>query len=140
MRAINDIIIHCAYTKPSMDIGVAEIRAWHLDRGWRDIGYTYVIRRNGLVEKGRDLDNDGDVDEEIGAHALGHNAHSLGICLVGGMSDEGVPDSNFTLNQLVSLKNLVETLQDRYPDTELHGHRDYSSKACPCFDANALFG
>jgi N-acetylmuramoyl-L-alanine amidase len=108
-----------------MDIGVAEIRQWHLDRGWLDIGYTYVIRRNGSVEKGRDLDNDGDVDEEIGAHALGHNSHSLGICLVGGMSEEGVPDSNFTLNQLVSLKNLIENLRDLYPDTELHGHRYY---------------
>ena len=41
------LIIHCAATKPSMDIGLTEIRKWHLDRGWRDVGYHYIIRRNG---------------------------------------------------------------------------------------------
>lgn len=136
---VKDIIIHCAYTKPSMDIGVAEIRQWHLDRGWVDIGYQYVIRRNGRVEKGRDLDGDGNVDEETGAHTLGHNKDSIGICLVGGMNAEGKPDSNFTFAQFVSLRNLVDNLMVVHNYPSLHGHRDYANKECPCFDVHEFF-
>ena len=135
---VNDIIVHCAYTKPSMDIGVAEIRQWHLDRGWADIGYQYVIRRDGMIEKGRDLDKDGNVDEETGAHTLGHNVGSIGICLVGGMDEEGKPDCNFTWMQYRTLKNLIENLQTRYPNTPVHGHRDYANKECPCFDVHTF--
>lgn len=62
MRIIDTIIVHCSATKPSMDIGVEAIRQWHMNKGWSDIGYHYVIRRNGVVELGRDLDKDGDVD------------------------------------------------------------------------------
>jgi len=87
MRIIDTVIVHCSATKPSMDIGVDVIRQWHMNKGWSDIGYHYVIRRNGAVELGRDLDKDGDVDEEIGAHAYGHNATSIGICLIGGVDD-----------------------------------------------------
>jgi N-acetylmuramoyl-L-alanine amidase len=93
MRLIDTIIGHCSFTPPKMDIGAAEIRGWHVDEnGWLDIGYAYVIRRNGIIELGRDLDNDGDVDEEIGAHARGFNAHSIGICVVGGMDEYGLSD------------------------------------------------
>ena len=138
MRDINDIIVHCAYTKPSMDVGADEIRQWHLDRGWSDIGYNYVIRRNGLIENGRDLDKDGNVDEEVGAHTLGHNKGSIGICLVGGMNEDGKPDFNFTWTQLQSLRNLVQNLRTLY-NCPVHGHRDYSDKPCPCFDVHSFF-
>lgn len=105
MRTIDSIIIHCAYTPPGMDIGATEIRRWHVEeRGWKDIGYHYVVRRDGDVEPGRDLDGDGDVVEEVGAHAAGHNAHSIGICLVGGRAeDDQAPDCNFTPAQWSSL-------------------------------------
>ena len=79
MREINTFIIHCSDTYPDMDIGVEEIRRWHKERGWSDIGYHYVIRRNGKIEEGR---NDG----IVGAHAKGMNENSLGICMVGGKS------------------------------------------------------
>lgn len=137
MRGIEKIIIHCADTYASMDVGANEIRQWHLDRGWSDIGYHYVIRRNGVIETGRDLDDDGDVDEHVGAHALGHNAHSLGICLVGGKGNDGQPDCNFTLAQWESLGKLVSDLEARYPGADVIGHRDVSDKACPTFNAGA---
>lgn len=138
MREINQVIVHCAYTKPTQDIGATEIRRWHKDRGWLDIGYHYVIRRNGLIENGRDLDNDGDIHEEVGAHTLGHNRGSIGICLVGGKHKDGTPDSNFTFKQLSALKSLVENLKMIYPKINLHGHRDFSPKQCPCFDVHEL--
>lgn len=133
------IIIHCSYTKPDMDIGVEEIRSWHKARGWADIGYQYVIRRNGEIEKGRDLDGDGDVDEEIGAHTLGHNKGSIGICLVGGKGRNRKVDSNFTFNQLVALHGLVVSLIEKHGPLTLHGHRDYANKECPCFDVHEFF-
>ncbi len=133
MRHIDKIVVHCAATRPSMDIGVEEIRQWHTEgNGWSDIGYHYVIRRNGLVEDGRD-------ESSAGAHAKGHNASSLGICLVGGMSEDMArSDANFTLAQYISLAQLVHQLKERYDITSVKGHRDLSTKACPSFDVAAL--
>ena len=71
------IVVHCSATKPSMDIGVKEIRDWHVNgNGWSDIGYAYVIRRNGALELGRDLDRDGNVDEETGANTTSLDVQS----------------------------------------------------------------
>jgi N-acetyl-anhydromuramyl-L-alanine amidase AmpD len=128
MRTISQIIIHCAYTTPSMDVGVNEITRWHVqDRGFSDIGYHFVIRRDGTIETGRDVN-------EPGAHAKGHNANSLGVCLVGGMSADGKPDSNYTREQWDALRALVEALVDMHGVKEVVGHRDVSNKPCPCFD------
>lgn len=124
------IVIHCSATKPAMDIGANEIRRWHKDRGWRDIGYHTVIRRDGTVEGGRPLDT-------VGAHAKGHNDRSVGICLVGGLDDAGKPDCNFTAAQWSALEGEVRDLLDSYPGAQVLGHRDLSDKACPCFDASA---
>lgn len=135
MRTINKIIIHAAYTPPGQDIGVAEIRRWHVEgNGWSDIGYHYVIRRNGVVEEGRPL-------EQAGAHVAGHNHDSIGICLVGGeLAGAGpqTPDCNYTAAQWAALEALVGYFAKRFPDAVIRGHRDYdSSKACPCFDVEA---
>lgn len=139
MRSRTDFIfIHCSYTKPNMNVDAATIKEWHLRRGWRDIGYNYVIKRDGTVQGGRDTDEDGDYMEEVGAHVRGYNSISLGVCLVGGMDWEGKPDFNFTRQQMASLEKLVEQLKKEYPSAEVIGHRDKDSgKACPCFDAAA---
>jgi len=139
MRLINKIIIHCAATKPSMDIGAKEIDEWHRERGWAAIGYTNVIRRDGTIEKGRDLDNDGDVDEEVGAHAKGFNANSIGVCLVGGMAEDGSDDCNFTMRQYLALSVWIMEKQNLYPHAEVLGHRDLPNvdKTCPMFDVRA---
>lgn len=134
MRKINMIIVHCSATKPSQDIGTAEIRKFHVEKnGWEDIGYHFVIRRNGQIENGRTV-------EKIGAHCKGHNADSIGICLVGGIDKNGKPENNFTQNQFNSLRSLTAKLQAQFPDIQsIHGHNEFASKACPCFDVKKFF-
>lgn len=130
MRAIDKIVIHCAATKPDQDVGVFEIRRWHKARGWRDVGYHYVIRLDGAIEVGRD-------ENDVGAHASGYNSTSIGVCVVGGLSKWGEPKENFmNAAQKGSLKRLVRGLTERYPTAEVLGHRDLPDvkKACPCFD------
>jgi hypothetical protein len=88
MRDIDQLVVHCAATRPDQDIGVAEIDAEHRAQGWDCIGYHYVIRRSGILEKGRP-------DSQVGAHVKGHNAFSLGICLVGGVDAHDVAEKQF---------------------------------------------
>lgn len=123
------IAIHCAATPPSMDIGVPEIRNWHLAKGWRDIGYHYVIRRTGEVEVGRNL-------REPGAHVQGFNNVSVGICLVGGVDEDNEPEQNFTARQYDALLGLALQLKNTWPEAAVWGHRDFPNvdKACPSFD------
>lgn len=125
------IAIHCAATKPTQDIGAKEIRQWHLDKGWADIGYHFVIRRNGRIETGRQP------LESIGAHVAGYNSVSVGICLIGGVDENMKPENNFTPAQFNSLRTLVRDMVKRYPGAKVQGHRDFPNvaKACPSFDA-----
>ena len=124
------IVVHCAATRPSMDVGVREIRQWHKQRGFFDIGYHFVIRRNGVIEDGRQQD-------QIGAPVEGHNSVSVGVCLVGGVP-EGNPngfEANFTEAQMVSLKALLGKLRKDYPNAAVVGHHDLNpGKACPSFN------
>lgn len=124
------IIIHCADTYARMDIGAAEIDRWHRQRGWLKIGYHFVIRHNGVVEKGRDL-------LEPGAHAQGYNDRSIGICMVGGLGDDNKPEANFTPEQWSTLASLVKEMQAKFPAARVIGHREVSAKACPSFDVQA---
>lgn len=122
-----------------MDIGAKEIRKWHTDappagRGWADIGYHFVIRRNGVVEDGRDLDGDGDIFEEVGAHTVGYNQNSIGICMVGGLGSTGQPENNFTPEQWKALKTLLRELRVKFKMATIHGHNEFAAKACPSFD------
>jgi len=130
-KKTDSIIIHCAATKASMDIGYKEIRKWHVeDNGWDDVGYHFIIRRNGQLEKARP-------EGYSGAHAPSHNSRSIGICLVGGMADDGGPENNFTLEQFLTLKDLVNMIMDKYSDiTEVLGHCDVQENKpnCPGFN------
>lgn len=145
MRPINKIVVHCSATKPDRNIGEAEITEWHKEKGWSDIGYHYVIRRNGLRENGRPL-------EIAGAHVAGHNTGSIGICMVGGIDKDGKAECNFTFRQFQSLEILLRELLGRFPNAEVLGHRDLSPdkdgdgsieqsewlKECPTFDAKVF--
>ena len=86
MRTITLIIIHCSAVKPWQQSGVREIDRWHRAKGWKSCGYHYVVRRDGTVEVGRPV-------EEVGAHCLNRNRHSIGICYEGGLDAEGRPAS-----------------------------------------------
>lgn len=130
LKSVDWIIVHCAATPATMDVGVEEIRAWHLERGWADVGYHYVIRRNGIIEKGRP-------ETRPGAHVRGINHVSLGICLVGGAAkDTKTAENNFTRKQMNSLRDLIEELESRHPNAPVIGHRDVPNvhKACPSFE------
>lgn len=135
-RKVDKLITHCSDTYARMNISVDEIRRWHVqERGWSDIGYHFVIRRDGTVQTGRDIDHDGDIFEEIGAHTEGYNKNSIGICLVGGKGDDGKPENNFTEKQFRSLETLLRVIKADYPRATIHGHREFNSaKACPSFD------
>jgi len=126
-REIDLIVVHCADTYKRMLVGAKEITRWHLDRGWSDCGYHYIINRFGWIEEGRPLD-------KIGAHCRGYNKNSIGICLVGGRSDEDTPEDNFTKQQKKALAALLINLQAEHPNTEIKGHNELSSKTCPNFD------
>lgn len=134
VRDINKIVVHCSATEPSMDIGAFEIDLWHRKRGWDMIGYHAVIRRDGTLERGRK-------PRHIGAHAKGHNKDSLGVCLVGGVDEDGQPENNFTVEQFNTLREWIDEVCDWYGDLTVVGHRDLQGAKtnCPCFDAGEWF-
>lgn len=141
MKTVRKLVVHCSATRATADIGVSDIRLWHRRQGWRDVGYHYVIRRDGTVEKGRP-------DNEPGAHVKGHNHDSLGICLAGGIAANGKAENNFTPAQFDALEKLLDRLSAEHPGADIMGHRDLSPdknrdgkitpnewlKECPCFD------
>jgi N-acetylmuramoyl-L-alanine amidase len=125
-RAVKKHIIHCSDTPDTLDIGAAEIRGWHTAKppkgnGWSDIGYHFVIRRDGTVEGGRPL-------ARIGAHCAGHNADSVGTCLVGRRA--------FTEKQFAALRMIHDGLCQQFPGLSFYGHRDLDrhGKTCPNFE------
>lgn len=141
MRTITKIVIHCSATREGQAVTVKDIARWHKDRGYREIGYHYVVYLDGSIHKGRD-------EEKIGAHVLGHNTDSVGICYVGGLDKFGKSKDTRTDEQKKSLIKLIGELKERYPRASLLGHRDLSPdingdgkidkwewlKDCPCFD------
>lgn len=129
MRTIKEIIIHCSATAEGKDFTVEDIRRWHVKgNGWKDIGYHYVIYRDGSIHLGRKL-------EQEGAHCLHHNTNSIGICYIGGCAADGkTAKDTRTPEQKRALLSLVKELKYQYPDATIHGHREFDKKACPSFD------
>ena len=128
MRNINKIIIHCTATHEGQSVTAKQVDSWHKKRGWSGIGYHYLIGLDGTIEEGRPL-------EQIGAHTKGQNRNSIGVCYVGGLDKEGNPKDTRTEQQQDALINLITDLKERFPGATVHGHREFSAKACPCFDA-----
>ena len=130
-RKTDFIAVHCSATRPSMDVGVVDIRKWHRAQGWEDIGYHWVIRRNGKLEKGR-------AENLVGSHVRGFNAVSIGVCLVGGVAQDDFTkaENNFTPAQFATLRELLANLKGRFPQAVIQGHRDFPkvAKDCPSFD------
>ena len=128
-RDVNYIAVHASATPPSMDIGVEEIRRWHKDRGWSDVGYHIVVRRDGNIEYGRNFSTPG-------AHVKGYNRQSIGVCLVGGIDSEGNSEDNFTGAQFNALRDILIALLILFPQARVRGHRDFPNvhKDCPVMD------
>lgn len=137
-RTINELIVHCSATPEGQNYTVEDIRKWHKAQGWSDIGYHYVVYRDGTVHNGRDVDL-------VGAHCNkgGHNQHSIGICYIGGVENKkGVSASmqkakdTRTEEQKAALLSLLIDLKKLYPQAQIWGHHDFDSgKDCPSFDA-----
>ena len=128
-RTIKELIVHCSATPEGKDYSVDTIRQWHLQRGFSDIGYHYVIYRDGSIHIGRD-------ESIIGAHCTGHNTNSIGVCYIGGCASDGkTPKDTRTLQQKESLLSLLKTLKVKYPNAKIYPHYKFAAKACPSFNA-----
>lgn len=138
MRKIDEIIVHCTATRAdwwatrTSNQKVAEVRKWHTSppNNWKDIGYHFLIDRDGTVVAGRPV-------EEVGAHVQGHNATTIGVSLFGGHGSNATDsfDDHFTLEQDLALRHLIEVLREKYPSIKkVSGHNEYARKACPGFN------
>ena len=146
MRDINLIVVHCSASKEGQDLDVHDMDRIHKRRGWSGVGYNYVIKLDGEIQKGRDL-------EKIPAHVRGFNRNSIGVCYIGGVDQNNKPKDTRTEKQKDSLLFLLMELKQRFPMAEIVGHRDLSpdlngdgeitrnewTKACPCFDAKTEY-
>ena len=128
MKNITEIIVHCTATPGGRNVTVSDIDRWHRERGFRCIGYHYLVKLDGGGSAGRS-------ENESGAHCLGHNTCSIGVVYAGGIGADGNPADTRTDAQKRSLRQLLVTLKARYPAARIYGHCDFAAKACPCFDA-----
>ena len=128
MRTVTLLIIHCSAVRPGQRSSAQDINLWHRARGWKSIGYHFIVRRDGSIETGRRL-------EEVGAHCTWHNRHSIGICYEGGLNAKGLPADTRTPTQKQALRQLLEQLHEQFPKALIVGHHDLNPmKSCPCFD------
>ena len=127
MRHIERIIIHCSATPEGRNHTVEDIRKWHLQAGYNDIGYHFVIYLDGTVKEGRNINL-------VGAHTSGKNTGSIGICYIGGCDKNMKPKDTRTDAQKKALYELCKTLIEKYNIKYVNGHNEFASKACPSFD------
>lgn len=134
MRNIDKLIIHCSATRECDDsVNASVIDRWHKDRGWKGCGYHFIVLIDGTIETGRMID-------KVGAHVKGMNKSSIGICYIGGLERDGkTPKDTRTPQQKESLLLLIKTLNKIYPEATLHGHNEFSNKACPSFDVQSQY-
>lgn len=127
---ITHIVVHYSATYPDQNLTIADIDRLHRERGFSMVGYHYFIRRNGMIEKGRD-------ESVIGAHVGGQNTGKIGICCAGGIERATGPNvgvDNRTPEQIKSQIKLIKDLLIRYPNAKVVGHRDLAPTQCPGFD------
>ena len=125
---IHTIVIHYSATYPDQDITRDTVDKWHRERGFREIGYHWFIRRDGTLEEGRP-------EGSLGAHVRGHNSGTIGICWAGGLERASGPNTgvwNITDAQEDALVRLITDIQKRWPDAKrVIGHKDLVPTECP---------
>lgn len=132
MREINRIILHCTATVEGLEFKASTIDLWHKKRGWSEIGYHYVLYADGTIATGRDI-------RKKGAHVKGHNYDSVGVAYVGGLDKNKTPKDTMTMPQEMAFLHLVNSLRVVFGDMSVHGHNEFSSKACPSFDVQEKY-
>ena len=132
MRKIDMIVIHCSASRCDRDFPFESLDRYHRSLGWKGCGYHYYVTRDGRLHTGRR-------EQEVGAHAAGFNAHSIGVCYEGGLNPKGLPADTRTESQKRTMAQVVSDLLTRYPTAQVLGHRDLPGvrKDCPCYDVRA---
>lgn len=130
MKEVRYIVVHCTATPLSQRVSVSKLDSWHKAKGWDGIGYHWYIDRDGHIFPGRS-------ETQAGAHVLGFNNHSIGVCYEGGINEKGQDDDTRTEKQKIALLFVLKDLKKSYPNAIILGHRDFPNvhKSCPCFDA-----
>jgi N-acetylmuramoyl-L-alanine amidase len=132
LKQVNRIIIHCSATREGAKFDVEDIDRWHRAKGWAGCGYHIVIPLDGIMQSGR-------AAHLVGAHTYGKNKDSIGICIIGGLDKDGKPKDTRTQEQKEALIRVVTSLKYLYPNATVHGHNEFSNKACPSFDVSKEF-
>ena len=133
LGTVTKIIVHYSATHVSRRVTVDKVRNAHLDRGCKDIGYHWVVDRDGVVWEGRP-------ESLQGAHCREYNRESIGVCWLGGLDGSGSPVGNITKAQKRSMEALLLQLHRRYPDAMLYGHCDLENTVCPMLDVRKMWG
>ncbi len=139
MRTINTIFIHCTASRQTATTN--DILNEFRQKGWKSPGYHYLVRPDGKVDSLLDI-------RKPSNGVAGHNAHSINIAYIGGLSAEGKPADNRTIEQKAAIVHLLLQLRELFPKARIMGHRDiwgaYDPKAwrkqCPCFNATREYG
>ena len=146
MQGVYDhLIVHASATPPSMDVGASWIDREHRRRGFSMNGYHIVITRSGERQwhgTGHRTRPIGKAGAHVGGCGAGWNQRCLGVCLIGGVKEDGrTPEQNFTDAQYAELWAVIQEAVDAFgiPEDNVMGHRDLikitkaAPKACPCF-------
>ena len=115
-KTTNIIVLHHA---AASTCDVRTIHEWHLRRGFSGIGYHFLVRKNGTIERGR-------AENFVGAHVAGHNRGSIGICFEGNFETETMGEA-----QKNAGAELVEYLKKKYSINTVVRHKDLAATACP---------
>jgi hypothetical protein len=135
MRDIHTLVWHYTATPAGREVSVDEIRQWHRQRGFRDVGYHKVVHLDGSVSEGRP-------ESQVGAHVGGRNTGTLGYCYVGGLPKTGGNKGRDTRTpaQKATMERLTREAIARYGLTDVCGHRDLAATQCPAFDVRREYG
>lgn len=140
---IDSIVIHCSATPEGKDVTLEDIDAMHKAKGWKMVGYNYVIELDGTIREGRPISMAGAHCNTSGTSGRPYNYHSIGICYIGGIEatkdsrgriiaklnsrGRAIPKDTRTDAQKIALHKLVWELFAKYENiTDILGHRDAS--------------
>ena len=134
LKEVKYLVVHCTATPLSQRVSVEDIDRWHKAKGWSGIGYHWYVDRDGHIFPGRS-------EREAGAHVIGYNHCSIGICYEGGLDEQGNSADTRTPSQKAALLFIIKDLKQSYPNAIVLGHRDFPGvhKDCPCFDAKTEY-
>lgn len=134
-KATNAIVLHDSHTPPSVISGEDHLTIQGRIKGLLSVGYHFIIDRDGQVQECRP-------HATMGSHCPGRNHDTIGVCLMGGLSDAGDQEDNILAQQLVALRTLVMGIRGLYGGSvPILGHGEVQNphdRACPCVDMKEI--